>query len=85
MYLIETYGFKVGDIVKARVRAHNKNGWGAFSQPNTGSAFIMAKPAKMKAPIEGSSTTFDRIEVIWTELTSLVETGGTYTIVSYHL
>jgi len=31
LYLIETYGFKVGDIVKARVRAHNKNGLGAFS------------------------------------------------------
>jgi hypothetical protein len=30
-YLIETYGFRVGDILQIRVRAHNKNGWGDFS------------------------------------------------------
>lgn len=40
-YLIETYNFPTGHIVKARVRARNQNGWGAFSQVNTGNAWIM--------------------------------------------
>lgn len=30
-YLIDTYGFTVGTIVRAKVRARNLNGWGAFS------------------------------------------------------
>jgi hypothetical protein len=45
----------------------------------------MAVPGKMTTPTEGSATTFDSIETHWLEMTTLEETGGTYSIVSYHL
>lgn len=39
----------------------------------------------MATPTEGSQTTFDSIEVLWTALTTLEETGGTLSIHSYNL
>lgn len=84
-YLIVTYGLKVGDILQVRVRAHNKFGWGAYSQVNVGSAFIMTVPQKMQTPIEGALTTYDRIQTKWSALSTFQQTGGTFSITSYEL
>jgi len=84
-YLIQQYSFKVGAIVQARVRAHNKNGWGGYSQINTGDAYIQYKPAKMPTPTEGSGTSFDRIQINIHEMVTLEETGGTFNILSYEI
>jgi hypothetical protein len=46
-YLMQTYGYQVGHVVQAKVRAHNLIGWGAYSQPNTGAAYVMSVPSKM--------------------------------------
>lgn len=43
-YLMTEYSFPVGHIPQFRVRAHNKYGWGGFSQVNIGSAFIQTIP-----------------------------------------
>lgn len=44
-YLLLTYSFPVGHIVQFRVRAHNTNGWGQWSQSNTGDAYIQTVPS----------------------------------------
>lgn len=44
-YLISTYGFIVGELLQAKVRAYNINGWGAFSQLNVAGAYIQSVPA----------------------------------------
>ena len=84
-HLISTYNFAVGRIVQFKVRAHNINGWSTWSQLNSDGAHIMQEPMKMATPTEGSQTTFDSIEVLWTALTTLEETGGTLSIHSYNL
>lgn len=84
-YLISTYGFQVGQLVQAKVRAFNINGWGGFSQINTSGAYIQAIPGRMAAPTQGSATTIDRIQLNWTAMTTMLETGGTYSISSYNL
>jgi hypothetical protein len=83
--LIATYGYTVGTIVQSRARAHNKNGWGGYSQVNTGDAFIQSVPSKMPTPTEGSGTSFDRIQVNIHEMATLIETGGTFSILSYEI
>lgn len=84
-YLISQYGFNIGEKVKARARAYNVNGWGTFSQLNTDGASVQSIPQKMNTPIEGSSTTVDQIQLHWSALTTLVETGNTFSITSYNL
>ena len=39
----------------------------------------------MPTPTEGIDTTIDRVQLIWSEMSSLQETGGTYYIVSYEV
>ena len=45
----------------------------------------MSVPAKLPTPTEGTATTIDRIQVNWTELTTMEETGGKFEILSYNL
>jgi len=33
-YLMSTYSYSLGEIVKAQVRAYNTNGWASYSSPN---------------------------------------------------
>lgn len=35
--LVSTYGYSYGDVVLAKARAHNINGYGGYSSPNTAS------------------------------------------------
>jgi len=39
----------------------------------------------MPTPTEGSATSFDRIQVILHEMVTLIETGGTFSILSYEI
>lgn len=39
----------------------------------------------MAAPVEGSATTTNQIQLDWSAMTSLVETGNTFSISSYNL
>lgn len=45
----------------------------------------MSVPAKMKTPTKGSASTQYQIQVLWQELTTIEETGGTMDITSYGL
>ena len=39
----------------------------------------------MNTPTEGAATTVDKVELYWTALTTLEETGNTFAILSYNL
>jgi hypothetical protein len=43
-HLIDVYDFAVDDLVKARVRAYNINGWSDQSQLNTDGAKVQSSP-----------------------------------------
>lgn len=60
-YLIQTYAFQIGQLVQARVRAYNVNGFSDWSQLNVNGASIQSEPSQMLALSEGSTTTVNQI------------------------
>ena len=46
----------VGSVIPFRVSAHNDNGWGATSTPNTAGASYKTIPTTMAQPSRGSAT-----------------------------
>ena len=70
-YLISTYSYSLGDLVKFQVRAHNADGWGSISSPNQAGATVVAVPVQMDAPLGGSATSSVQIAVTWTSLTTI--------------
>jgi hypothetical protein len=58
-----TYGLDFGDVVYAKVKAHNERGWSAFSDVSatlTG-ATVQTEPATMNAPVNGSATSSSQV------------------------
>ena len=72
-----------GTLIKAIYAAHNANGWGPFSDPNTAGAVLETVPNKMAAPTRDPSTTTLKLVVDWVALVS-PENGYT-AITSYNL
>ena len=50
------YNLSLGDLVIITVSAHNANGWGTLSLPNTYGATVNTVPAKMNDPFRGNGT-----------------------------
>ena len=46
---------------------------------------MQSVPQKMNTPVEGSETSVDRIQLSWSALTTLIETGNTFLISSYNV
>jgi len=82
-FLISSYGYVQGEIVYARVRARNANGYSSYSSVNTGGQTIQTEPATMNTPYDDGSTS-STIVISWAALTGDIPTGGT-PITSYHL
>ena len=55
-YLMSTRGYAVGELVTFILRAHNDDGWGEPSPPNSAGATVMTIPIIMGAPTEGAAT-----------------------------
>ena len=55
--LISSYGYTYGDLLRARVRSHNSNGFGGYSSLNSAGATVQGTPQYMNAPIEGTGST----------------------------
>ena len=70
-----SYNLTFGDLVVAKVQAHNQYGWGIQSIPNSVGALIQTPPNQMQAPTRGSATSETQIEVFWLALTGN-STGG---------
>jgi hypothetical protein len=78
------FGLPFLSVVKFRASALNANGWGETSDPNTVGAQILTAPLFM-SPAQRASTSSDtQIDVFWTPLTDINQTGGS-SIQSYGL
>ncbi len=66
-----------GDLIRAKIRARNLNGWGAYSQVNFAGAVVETRPLKMQSPsFDISSSNNNEIKLTWIPLTLGAETGG---------
>jgi len=83
----KVYKLTAGTTIKAKVAAHNKNGWGPFSDANTTGAVLETIPNKMLAPtrhsVRATTTTISKIVVDWQALVS--PANGYVNVVSYNL
>jgi hypothetical protein len=51
-----TYGLPLGDIVRAKVRAHNAYGYSAESPVNSAGVSVQTAPAQVQGLVSGSTT-----------------------------
>jgi hypothetical protein len=54
---VSPFSLSAGDVVVAKVQAHNGRGWGSLSVENTAGAVIITVPHTMDAPARDSATT----------------------------
>jgi hypothetical protein len=54
---VSPFTLSAGDIVVAKVQAHNGRGWGSLSDPNTAGAVIITVPHTMDPPVRVAATT----------------------------
>jgi len=59
------YNLDYPNIVVAKVRSRNINGWSDYSEPNTQGAIIFTEPGQMNAPTRGPLTNQYQIDVQW--------------------
>ena len=77
-------GRVVGNAIRAKVRAHNSNGWGAYSQLNAAGALVEDLPVKLAAPVFAhASSTKSTIVLTWSALTGDSAGGGAVSITNY--
>lgn len=81
---MSTYGFTVGAVVQAEVRAHNANGWGDYSNVNTVGGTIQTIPTSAPTLSVGAATSATQAQVTWAALTGVQATGNN-AITSYGL
>lgn len=59
-----------GDLVRAKIRARNVNGWGAFSQLNFVGSYIETRALPMQQPsFDIPASLNDLIKLTWVPLT----------------
>jgi hypothetical protein len=54
---VSPFTLSAGDVVVAKVQAHNGRGWGSLSAPNTAGAVIITVPHTMDPPVRAAATT----------------------------
>jgi hypothetical protein len=70
--------------ILVKISATNQIGTGAESPVNAATTKMQTKPVQMAQPFRGDSTSETQIQVNWTALTTVADTGGA-SISSYHL
>jgi hypothetical protein len=74
----------VDRVIQVRVRAHNSDGWGQYSEINTAGATIETLPLQMSAPSFDSTTSSNtQIKVTWSLLTGTATGGSSVSITNY--
>jgi hypothetical protein len=81
--LSATYSLVRGNLVQAKVRAHNQYGYGAYSAVNTAGVLVQTAPSQVQNLIAGPASTESQVELVWNALTTDAETGGS-PILSYN-
>lgn len=57
MSQIVTFGsYTLGDLILAEIQAHNNDGWGPISNPNTGNVVAQSQPTVAPTGLTGTST-----------------------------
>jgi hypothetical protein len=79
-------GLAVDQLIRAKVRAHNANGWGAYSELNTVGATTETLPTQLAAPtfdVSGSSAT--QITLNWASVSGTAAGGVNVAVAGYVL
>lgn len=77
-------GLSVDTLIQVKVRAHNSDGWGDYSEINTSGATIETTPSAMSTlSYSASSTTNTAIDLTWSQLTGSSMGGSSLTITGY--
>jgi predicted phage tail protein len=81
-----TTGLAIDATIRAKVRAHNSNGWGSYSELNTAGATIEGIPAEMPTPVfDGSSSSLSQIAMTWTAPSGASAGGSSLSVTNYVL
>ena len=81
------YSLDFDTLIQAKVEAFNRNGWSDESLPNEASLLkdkIQTVPTTITSLAEGLLTNTQQIHLVWSELTTYIETGGA-DITSYNI
>jgi hypothetical protein len=85
MTSIETLtALTVDELIQVKVRAHNGDGWGEYSEINTSGATIETEPLEMDlVSYDTTATTNSQIKVTWTDISGTSAGGSSVTISGY--
>jgi hypothetical protein len=64
----DPYYLEYANLVQAKVKSRNVNGWSEFSDVNTDGGTIQTEPAVMAAPERGVQTDTTKLHIVWTAL-----------------
>lgn len=81
---LNTFGYARGQYPLIKVRAHNDDGWGEYSPPNSSGVLVQTEPTYMVPPEESTLTNDVQIVVTWPEILTDEETGASE-LTSYSL
>jgi hypothetical protein len=79
-------GLGVDTVIQVKVRAHNSDGEGDYSEINTSGATIETAPLVM-SPIsfDATATTDTQIKLTWTALSGTATGGSSVSVTSYKI
>lgn len=81
-----TTGYSIDDLIVVKVRAHNTNGFGDYSQVNSSGGTYEDKPQQMDPPSYDTDTSdLDSVDLEWDAPTGITAGGSSVTIDSYLL
>jgi hypothetical protein len=84
--IISLTGLAVDELIRAKVRAHNTNGWGAYSELNTAGATIETLPNQLSAPVADiSASSNTEIALSWTGVSGTAAGGVNVAVLGYVL
>lgn len=84
--IISLTGQTVDQLIRAKVRAHNANGWGAYSELNTAGATIETLADQLSAPVfDNSGSSATQISMTWTGVSSTAAGGLNVAVLGYVL
>ena len=81
-----TTGLSIDSLIRVRVRAHNSNGWGAYSELNTVGATIEKPPSQMAPPtFDIATSSVSQVVLSWTLVSGVAAGGSSLTLSNYVL
>jgi hypothetical protein len=84
--IVTLTSLSVNTLIQVSVRAHNQNGWGAYSELNIVGATIETLPTQAAAPtFDPLLSSNSQIVLLWTSLTGSSTGGSSVTIDNYEI